>query len=67
EQDTEFSKIRIGGHLPNREYYYLLLLSWPMNNVFDKVNFILRSDFIPEVTSALTNIGIEVKEGDTNA
>jgi len=38
-----------------------------MNNVFDKVNFILRSDFIPEVTSALTNIGIEVKEGDTNA
>jgi hypothetical protein len=67
KQDEEFSKIRIGGHLPNREYYYLLLLSWPINNIYDKANFMLRNNFIPEVTSALTNIGIEIKEGDTNA
>lgn len=60
KQDEEYSKIRVGGHLPNREYYYLLLLSWPVNSAFDKVNFLLRNDFIPKVTAALTNIGIEV-------
>jgi len=65
--DAEYSKIRIGGHLPNREYYYLLLLSWPVNNAFDKVNFLIRNDFIPEITIALINIGIEVKGGDANA
>jgi hypothetical protein len=64
--DAEYSKIRVGGHLPNREYYYLLLLSWPVNNAFDKVNFLIRNSFIPEVTAALMNIGIEVKGGDIN-
>lgn len=63
-QDAEYSKIRVGGHLPNREYYYLLLLSWPLNNAFDKVSFLIRNDFIPEVTTALINIGIEVKGGE---
>lgn len=66
KQDEVYSKIRVGGHLPNREYYYLLLLSWPVNSAFDKVNFLLRNDFIPEVTAALTNIGIEVKGDNTN-
>lgn len=65
-QDAEYSKIKISGHLPNREYYYLLLLSWPVNNAFDKVNFLIRNDFIPEVTVALKNIGIEVKGGKPN-
>lgn len=67
KQDAEYSKIRVGGHLPNREYYYLLLLSWPLNNAFDKVSFLIRNDFIPEVTAALINIGIEVRGGNTNA
>lgn len=60
KQDEEYSKIRVGGHLPNREYYYLLLLSWPLNNAFDKVNFLLKNDFIPEVTAVFTNIGIKI-------
>ncbi len=63
KQDEEYSKIRIGGHLPNREYYYLLLLSWPENNAFDKVNFLIRNDLLREAIAALTNIGIEVKGG----
>lgn len=67
KQDAEYSKIRLGGHLPNREYYYLLLLSWPVNNAFNKVSFLIRNDFIHEVTAALINIGIEVKERSTNA
>ncbi len=64
--DKEYSRIKAGGHLPNREYYYLLLLSWPMNSAFDKVNFLMKNDLIPELTAVLTNIGIEMKGGDIN-
>ena len=64
--DEEYSKIRIGGHLPNREYYYLLLLSWPFKHAFDKVNFLIRSDFIPEITDTLKNIGIVIKGGNAD-
>ncbi|MGC7871814.1 hypothetical protein ACPUYX_09835 [Desulfosporosinus sp. SYSU MS00001] len=61
KQDAEYSKIKIGGYLPNREYYYLLLLSWPVNNAFDKVSFLLKNDFVPVVNDVLNSIGIEVK------
>ena len=64
--DEVYSKIRLGGHLPNREYYFMLLLSWPENNAFDKANFIIRNDFLNEVTAVLTNIGIEIKGGHAN-
>lgn len=64
-QDKEYSRLKIGGHLPNREYYYLLLLSWPLNNAFDKVNFLIKNDFISEVTDVLRNIGVIVKGGNT--
>lgn len=67
EQDEEYSKIKIGGHLPNREYYYLLLLSWPINHAFDKINFLIKNDFISEVTATLKNIGIDVKGGNADA
>lgn len=64
--NNEYSKIRIGGHLPNREYYYLLLLAWPMNSAFDKNNFLIRNKLLPEATKALKNIGIEIKGGYTD-
>lgn len=67
KQDTEYSKIRIGGHLPNREYYYLLLLSWPLNSAYDKISFLIRNDLIPEVTNTLNNLGIVVRGGENNA
>jgi hypothetical protein len=67
KQDAKYSKIRVNGNLPNREYYYLLLLSWPVNNAFDKVNFLIRNSFIPEVSTVLRNIGIKVKERNVNA
>lgn len=64
--DELYSKIRIGGHLPNREYYLLLLLSWPERNAFDKVNFIIRNDLLASATDALADIGIEIKGGQPN-
>ena len=64
--DELYSKISIGGHLPNREYYLLLLLSWPEQDAFDKVNFIIRNDLLVDATTALADIGIEIKGGRPN-
>jgi hypothetical protein len=65
--DEKYSKIRLKGHLPNREYYLLLLMSWPENNAFDKVNFIIQNDLLPDAVAVLENIGIEIKGGQRNA
>ena len=59
--DDEYSLIRVGGHLPNREYYYLLLLSWPVNGAFDKVNYLAHNDLVEEIIDALENIGIKIQ------
>ena len=64
--DENYSRIRIEGHLPNREYYYLLLLSWPENSGFDKTNFIIQNDLLSEVITMLRGIGIKIKGGFTN-
>ena len=61
--DKDYSKIRVGGHLPNREYYFLLLLSWPLNNAFDKANFLIKNKFLQEVTEIFINIGVDVNGG----
>jgi len=66
KQDDEYSRIRLGGHLPNREYHYLLLISWPENNAFDKINFIIKNSLLEAVTITLANIGIEIKGGPKN-
>lgn len=67
KKDIKYSEIKIHGHLPNREYYYMLLLSWPVNHAFDKVNFLVKNCFVAEVIDTLKNIGIDVKGGNENA
>lgn len=62
--DNDYSFIRLGGHLPNRELYLLLLLSWPKNNVYDKINFVIQNRFISIVTNFLENIGVVVVGGN---
>lgn len=59
--DSEYSRIRVGGHLPYREYHLLLLLAWPENKVFDKVNFIIPNKLLGEAHVALEHIGMEIK------
>lgn len=59
--DNRYSKIRIGGHLPYREYYFLLLLAWPEQTAFDKINFIIRNSLLGEAHTVFEHIGIEVK------
>lgn len=65
--DEEYSKIGVRGHLPNREYYFLLLLSWPEHNAFDKSSFIINNSLLQEATTTLANIGIEIKGGHIRA
>lgn len=65
--DNLYSRICVGGHLPSREYYLMLLLSWPERHAFDKGAFIIRNDLLIGVIEALTNIGIEFTGGPQNA
>lgn len=65
--DDVCSRISLRGHLPNREYYFFLLISWPEKNAFDKLNFIIQNDFLPEAITSLTHIGIEIIGGQPNA
>lgn len=60
--DKNFSRLRLEGHLPNREYYLLLLLSWPENNAFNRLSYIIRNDILFTVILALQKIGLEIKE-----
>ncbi len=64
--DDAYSVVRIGGHLPNREYYYLLLLSWPMKDAFYKVGFLAHNDMLVEIVDVLRNLGIAIEGGDIN-
>lgn len=64
--DSEYSKIRVGGYLPYREYYFLLLLAWPEHTAFDKVNFIIRNSLLGGAYAMLEHIGIEIKGGSTH-
>ncbi|MDR2458016.1 MAG: hypothetical protein LBD41_06010 [Clostridiales Family XIII bacterium] len=59
--DENYSKISLDGHLPNREYYLLLLLSWPERDAFDKIRFIVKNNYLPELNNILQNIGLHIR------
>jgi hypothetical protein len=59
--DDYYFRIKIGGYLPNREYYFLLLISWPERNAFDKIHFIIRKNLLKVAIDILSNIGIQVE------
>lgn len=59
--DDTYSEIRISAQLPTREYYFMLLLTWPKQNAFNKYGFICKNSILPTVERMLRNIGIEVR------
>ena len=61
--DDIYSKLVIQGHLPNREYYLLLLVSWPDRHAFNKTEFIIKNSFLPFVYEVISNLGVEVIGG----
>lgn len=58
--DNLYSIITMGGFLPNREYYFLLLLCWPIDFAFNKIQFLVHNDYLQEISSVLLNIGVEI-------
>lgn len=59
--DDTYSEIRISAQLPTREYYFMLLLTWPKQNAFNKTRFICKNSILPTIEKMLSNIGIEVR------
>lgn len=59
--DDAYTEIRISAQLPTREYYFMLLLSWPKQNAFNKTRFICKNCLLSTVEKMLGNIGIEVR------
>ena len=62
--DEEYSYIRILGQLPNREYFYLLMNTWPRYSFSDRNNFIIRNELITQTVEVLGAIGFTARKGE---
>lgn len=62
--DDEYSRIKIYGKLPNRESFFLSLISWPINSIENKMEFIIRNKYLPMLNYLLNNLGIELQESN---
>ena len=62
--DEVYCQIRLSAHLPTREYYFLLLSSWPKEDAFDRRTFITTIRMLPTIETVLKNIGIEIIRRD---
>lgn len=61
--DDEYSKIILDGYLPGREYYFMLLCSWPDMYFTNKKEFIAKNDTIEYLKDILINLGIKIIGG----
>lgn len=61
--DNQYAKISLGGHLPNREFYMMLLCSWPCRMYCNKREFITKKDNLYFIDEVLKNLGIETIGG----
>ena len=60
--DDEYSSIKFYGKLPNRENFFLLLISWPINSVENANEFIIRNKYLSILNYWFANLGIELQE-----
>lgn len=60
--DDEYSCIKLYGKLPNRESFFLSLISWPIKSVKNTSEFIVRNKCLSMVKYLFYNLGIEVQE-----
>lgn len=60
--DEEYSFIKLYGKLPNRESFFLSLISWPSKSVENTSEFIVRNQCLSMIKNLFYNLGIEVQE-----
>lgn len=60
--DDEYSCIKLYGKLPNRESFFLSLISWPIRSVENTMEIIVRNKCLSTVNKLFYNLGIEVQE-----
>ena len=61
--DNQYAKISLGGHLPNREYFLMLLCSWPYRMYCNKRKFITKKENLLFIDEVLKNLGIDIIGG----
>ena len=59
--DDNYSELTIGAHLPNREYYCMMLCAWPDQSVENRYKFIVRNQSVCLIKEILNNLAIEIK------
>lgn len=57
--DDTYSRIRLSSQLPNREYFLLLLTAWPIGNVFNKNEFLIKNEYLEFIIDVLSDIGVK--------
>ena len=61
--DNQYAKVSVGGHLPNREYFLMLLCSWPCQMYCNKREFIIQKNNLCFISEVLENLGIKIIGG----
>lgn len=61
--DNIYSRISFSAHLPNREYYLLLLISWPERCAWNKTQFIIKSSLLSFISEVMLNLGVKIIGG----
>ena len=64
--DDLYYEIKLSSQLPTREYYFLLLCSWPKKDACDRIAFVTTADILPTAEKVLQNIGIKTIRGTKN-
>jgi hypothetical protein len=59
--DDVYSALTLGYYLPNREYYLMLLISWPMGTAFCRNKFLVKNVMLQQVLIVLQDIGFALK------
>lgn len=58
--DQDYVSITMGGHLPNREYYILLMCSWPDLRYHNRYRFIVPVNNLSFIKEVFNNLAIDI-------
>lgn len=62
--DNEYSCIKFYGKLPNREGFFLSLISWPIRSIKNANEYLVRNKCLSILNDLFNNLGIVLQESD---